>query len=516
MSGTYLTPDAAFTELQDGAALQAARTYAKYTIPSLVPRQVEVGTRESTRTCAPSIGATLVNNLVAKLVDLLFPVQTPFFSLSFSPEMIKRIQDDGLISQAEAEDRLVELARAAKRRLDANQGRARMMLALSHLIIAGNCAIHRDQKANTLRVLGMGNFVVQRDNVGLVIQAVVKEQNFYKALPPDIKEALAGTGKSYNDRSKVDMYQWIDLEWKPKQAGYRVSYWVDSVQYKSSEWYPEKTCPWFFPVCNLIPGEHYGRGYVEHYGPDFQMLAELSAAQLSYALKMLEVRWFADPASGTRIDDLAKSVDGSVLSGAPNMVAPVELPGGQKLAVVMDLVQQALIRLQKPFMYTGEVRAADRVTAYELQRDDREAGQLLGGVYSTLASEVQEPLAYLLVTEVDKAFEVHVISGNIQASVVTGSPALGASTEVDSLLEATQQIAAAIPVAQLDARVDSKRVVDVILRGKSIPPSLIMYTPEEQRANEEAAAAQQQAQAAQLEASTAVDQAAALGQVLGQ
>ena len=96
------------------------------------------------------------------------------------------------------------------------------------------------------------------------------------------------------------------------------------------------------------------------------------------------------------------------------------------------------------------------------------------------------------------------------------SPALGASTEVDSLLEATQQIAAAIPVAQLDARVDSKRVVDVILRGKSIPPSLIMYTPEEQRANEEAAAAQQQAQAAQLEASTAVDQAAALGQVLGQ
>ena len=231
---------------------------------------------------------------------------------------------------------------------------------------------------------------------------------------------------------------------------------------------------------------------------------------------MLEVRWFADPASGTRIDDLAKSVDGSVLSGAPNMVAPVELPGGQKLSVVMDLVQQALIRLQKPFMYTGEVRAADRVTAYELQRDDREAGQLLGGVYSTLASEVQEPLAYLLVSEVDKAFEVHVISGNIQASVVTGSPALGASTEVDSLLEATQQIAAAIPVAQLDARVDSKRVVDVILRGKSIPPSLIMYTPEEQRANEEAAAAQQQAQAAQLEASTAVDQAAALGQVLGQ
>ncbi len=87
-----------------------------------------------------------------------------------------------------------------------------------------------------------------------------------------------------------------------------------------------------------------------------------------------------------------------------------------------------------------------------------------------------------------------IISGELLPDVTAGIPALGRSGDVQNLLLAAQEIAGIAPIVQLDKRLNPAKIVDVILSGRSVDPSSIMYTLEEQKANDEAAAAAQQAQ----------------------
>ncbi len=124
----------------------------------------------------------------------------------------------------------------------------------------------------------------------------------------------------------------------------------------------------------------------------------------------------------------------------------------------------------------------------------QEAETTLGGVYSALSTSTQIPLAYILMLEVSEDALPGIISGELLPDVTAGIPALGRSGDVQNLLLAAQEIAGIAPIVQLDKRLNPAKIVDVILSGRSVDPSSIMYTPEEQKANDEAAAAAQQAQ----------------------
>ena len=99
------------------------------------------------------------------------------------------------------------------------------------------------------------------------------------------------------------------------------------------------------------------------------------------------------------------------------------------------------IDLSTIFLLDSAVRRnAERVTAEEIRKVSQELEVALGGIYSTLANVLQEPLVRLYLKRlVKKGVIQDVIKQNIELEITTGSAALGRGTEfraIQSFMEA--------------------------------------------------------------------------------
>ena len=93
--------------------------------------------------------------------------------------------------------------------------------------------------------------------------------------------------------------------------------------------------------------------------------------------------------------------------------------------------------LATAFLLDSAVRRnAERVTAEEIRRVSQELEVALGGIYSTLANVLQEPLVRLYLKRlVKKGFIKNILKENIKLEITTGSAALGRGTEFRAIQE---------------------------------------------------------------------------------
>lgn len=509
---------ALFHKLQDTTTINRCEQYARWTLSYLMadPVTIAASGRAVVERDFQSVGALLLNNLSAKLTQLLFPAQYPFFQAEVSKDFIKAAGRKG-VSEEALRSGLARLEVQSNKRLLINSGYASLILALKYLIVVGNVLIYRDSKRGTLTTYGLRQFVTRRSHCGDIIDIVLREYTTVESLHEEIRSALkAGNPAKYGrDEQQVEKYTRIHREHRMDKCGYRVSQEIDTMAVGTDAWYPEELCPWMAPTWCLIPGEHYGRGMVEDYAGDFARLSALSEAAALYGVEIMKVVHLVGSGSGGDVDDLAQAESGEYVRGDPDQVKAHEAGDARKLEALAADTAGVFARLSRAFMYQGGTRQAERVTAYELQRDAQEAEYALGGVYSTLSGGIQVPLAHILMTEVSDLALPGLISGDLRPDVIAGIPALGRASDVQNLLMAGQEIAAAIPIAQLDKRIDPSRITDLVLKGRSVDPKSVFFTPEQQKANEEAHAAQQQANAAMLAGNTIADQGNQIAQTLG-
>lgn len=507
-----------FQKFQDTTVVNRSEQYAKWTLPYLMADVAEVSRsgRVIVERDYQELGALLLNNLAAKLTKLLFPTQYPFFQASATPAFKKAAAAKGF-----TEDTLrLQFARMemnANKRLFVNSGYASLMLALKHLITTGNVLLYRDSKLGTVTAWGLQSYVTRRDGCGVLMDCVLREFTTVEALPDNLQTALrrASSAKYGRPEQVVEKYTRIHRENRGDVVGYTVSQEIDTVSVGDASWYPTNLCPWLCPTWVLIPGEHYGRGMVEDYAGGFARLSSLSESSALYAVEIMRVVHLVGAGSGGDIDDLAESESGEWVRGDPQNIAVHEAGDARKLEAVTAEIERTTTRLAKAFMYTGAARDAERVTAYELQRDAQEAEYSLGGAYSTLSGGVQVPLAHQLMVEVSDVALAGLISGELALDITAGIPALGRSAEVQNFLLAAQEIAGVAPVAQLDKRMNPQKIVDMILAGRSIDPTTVFFSPEEQRANADAASAVQEGQAGLVQADTLANSQQQLAQTLG-
>jgi hypothetical protein len=512
-----LTHKALFNKYRDTTVISRCEQYAQWTLPYLMAdlEQVSSSGRVVVERDFQEIGALFTNNLASKLTRLLFPTQHPFFQASASGEF-KRVANKGGLDEAGLRSMFAKIEMASNKRLFVNSGYAALILGLKHLVVTGNTLMHRDSAKGLITTYGVQSFGTRRDGTGELMDCVLREYTSVEALPEDLKAALrtAGNTKYQRDEQAVEKYTRIHREVRNKREGYAVSQEVDTVPVGKASWYPKNLCPWMCPTWTLIPGEHYGRGMVEDYAGGFARLSGLSEAAALYGIEIMRVVHLVGAGAGGDIDELANAEGGEWVRGDPQNIAVHEAGDAQKLEVVEAQLERVIARLAKAFMYQGATRDAERVTAYELQRDAQEAEYSLGGVYSTLSGGIQVPMAHILMTEVSDTVLPGLISGELQPDVVAGIPALGRSSDVQNFLMAAQELGAVIPVTQLDKRINPQKVVDLILAGHSIDTEALFFTPEEQRANADAEQAQEAAAQNLLQASTMADQAGQISQTL--
>lgn len=497
------THKALFLKYRDTPVINRCEQYATWTLPYLMADTAVVSHsgRVIVERDFQEAGALLVNNLAAKLARVLFPTQFAFFQASASETFKRHAARKGMDAEA-LRSSFAKLELEANKRLFLNSGYAALILALKYLIVTGQVLLHRDSKKGTVTAYGLQMFAVRRDGKGGLLDCILREYTSVESLPEAIQAALRHKNKAMYSRPEQRVEHFTRIHRQPRNGveGYEVSEQVDTIDVGTPSWYPANLCPWMCPTWVLVPGEHYGRGMVEDYAGGFARLSSFSEASALYGVEIMRVLHMVGNGSGTDVDEAASSESGEWIKGDPNSVAAYEAGDDRKLVAVVGEITRIVQSLSRAFMYTAITRQAERVTAYELQRDAQEAENTLGGVYSSLSGGVQVPLAHILMTEVSDVALAGLITGELRPDVTAGIPALGRSADVSNLLAAAQELTAVFPVAQLDKRINPSKLVDIILAGRSVDPSSIFFTPDEQRANEEAAQAAQNAAQAAMQA----------------
>lgn len=511
MSRGTLTALQMWQQYRDEAVVRKSEQFATFTLGSTMVDPLNVS-NQTVQHDFQSVGALLTNNLTAKLVASLFPSGVPFFKNMPSKSLLAAAVEKS-INEQEVNNMLARLDREATERLFVQATTAKLTRLLKLLIITGNALAYRDPKTGKMTVWSIRSYVVRRAADGEFRHVVLKQIMRFDELPEHVQaDYTAKKPGQYKPDRMMDYFTVIEK--KPGAVNKRVVVWneIDGQRVGPESSYPEHLAPWIVTVWNLADGEHYGRGLVEDFTGDFAKVSLVSEQLGLYELEALSLLNVVDESAGGVIDEYQESDTGDYVRGKTAAITSYERGDYNKINAVRESIGEVIQRLSMAFMYTGNTRQAERVTAEEIRAVAKEAESTLGGVYSLLAETLQGPLAYLCMADVADDLMMGLVTKQYKPVILTGIPALSRAVEMQNLLAATQEIAAIVPaLTQLDTRVDGSKVADLIYNSRSVDVSRIFKEPEviaaEAEAKAQAAAqAQEGAQAAMLGAGATVNE----------
>lgn len=482
--GQHDTFQGLFDKLQDIQVLHSSEQFARWTNASVFPSEStqSTGVRYALERDYQSKGAMLVNNLASKITQALFPQNSSFFEIGQTKAMLQIAQELGVDAKA-SQSLFAGIESRASARVFLNAGYSALNLAIKLLIITGNVLIFRDPVEKKTFAYSVRDYVVKRDGSGHVLVVVLRERLALSDLPDDFRhQYLSHRCDEYED---VELYTKVCRKRLPNgNIVYEVSQECEQHPIGTPSIYPETLCPYIPLTWNLITGEHYGRGYIEDYAGDFARLSELSEASLLYEIEMMRLINVVDPATGIDLDDMADAEVGQFVAGkvnAPgNGVLAHEGGNAQKLAAVKADIQDLVQGLSIAFMYTGNVRQAERVTAEEIRANISEANQTLGGVFANLSEVLHYRLAHILTVEEEPRLLPVLNANGISLDVSVGLSSLNRQATVEKLQYLANAVAVTLPtLMQASKRFNPDLLIDALCQGYGIDRDSLSYTEEQ-------------------------------------
>lgn len=482
--------------------LDRARVNAKLTIPSLMPEQGSDGTA-TFLTPYQSIGAHGVNTLTAKLVMTLLPANAPMFRFSVTDQVVAELAQDPT-QRSGVEQKLNEIERAGQDEIEALAIRAALVEAIKHLIVCGNILLILPKKGN-LKIFKLDRYVVQRDYEGNLLRVIVKETVAVEVLPAAVFEMLRAAGKletNIEDESvktkEVDIYTVYEREGNRMVTFQSIVGMV--VPGSKGSWRHDKA-----PVMplrwNYLSDEDYGRAYIDEYIGDLSAAESLSRAIREGTAASAKVNPMVNPTGLTRAQDVVNAENLEVISGRADDVTMLQFEKQADFNVASNVLQDIINRLSHAFMMNKSAqRNGDRVTAEEVKLMVSDLDDVLGGVYSLLAQELQLPLVSRVLDRMEREKKIPPISTlktpdgkqTVTPKIVTGIEALGRGHDYNKYMTAARDVL--IPFKQeLQGEVNLKDFVQRALTSLSIDTKGIFFTDEQKAAN----AQQMQGQAQQ-------------------
>lgn len=512
MQGQKESLETLFLQDQDASVLDAAEEFAKWTLPTVFTKDhsSEGGRRATLHRDYQSTGAVLVNSASTKVTNALFPQGAPFFRFVDSEDMQAAVGELGLEGTVQSQQAQIELA--ASNLVFSKDNYAASLRAVKLLMVTGNALEYFDESTGRSHIYSIRDFTVRRDGSGNVLRIILKERIAVMDLPEEFRRAYYENKKPYDD---VTLYTGICLE----DGKYKVYQEVQQHSIGQPSTYPKDECPYTPLVWNLVNGEHYGRGLVEDYAGDFARLSELSLALTLYEVEAARLFNAVSSNSGIDVDTAQSAETGEYVQtnaqpGTNPGIWAVENGSAQKIASLQAEIQMLEQKLARAFMYAGNTRQGERVTAYEVRMNAQEAQNALGDAYSVLSDHWLRKRAYLYTVYLYPQMRAMFALGATGIKILVGTASLNKASQADRLLEACQSIQLVLPVlVQATKRTNADAVVDYILDAFGVVSNKLMYTEEQlkvKQEREEAIAAQTQ----QTMALSAADPTVA-GQQLG-
>jgi hypothetical protein len=420
---------ARYTQLSGNrrTALDRARQNSTLTIPGLVP---EDGQDSGASFSQPyqSLGARAVNNLSAWLLVTLFPPDQHFFRMSIHEDTADEL-GSGL---SEVKAALTRIASKAQLLVETSISRPTFMETLRHLVIAGNALLYQPDDATPPRMYRIDQYVVLRDNRGMLLEAVIHEKVYPSALKPEVLAAVGVATKPGEENEKL-----IDLYTHIKRMEDQIVHYqeIDGKIVPESEGRsPAEKSGWLALRWQSVPGSDYGRAHVSEYLGDLLSLEDLNKAIVQFAAAASRIITLVNPSSVIDIEELNNAESGDYVHGTPEDVHTLELGKSQDFMVARQVAEGIELRLSHAFMLqSGTVRDAERVTAEEIRAMAEELENVLGGVYTVLSAEFQLPLVRRLLYILQKRGEAPDLPDTIQPMIVTGFEAMGRNHSANKL-----------------------------------------------------------------------------------
>ncbi len=478
--------------------LRRAEDYATWTLPYLyigVDEQGgDTGSSDSEQSWT-SVGARAVNHLSNKYMLAMFPAGRPFFRQDVSEKTMMEIMQATGETKTNIEFAFGQMEReAAIKQFERNRSRTAILEALKHLIISGNALLYIPKEGN-IQAYSLADYVVLRDPSGDVIEIITKDRKDISTLEPELREVLRKeSGKEEKGEAPeletTDLYTRIRF----KEGRYYVHQALDKFAVEGESWIKKENLRWIPLRWNSIRKEHYGRGLVEDNKGNFHAANMISMALAEGVIAASDLKFLVDPNSGIDIDELTNSPTGTYHYGEEGSVRMVDTTNSSVWQFLQSRLEHYEREIGMTFLLnSAATRDAERVTAQEIRIQAHELETSHGGVYSTLAVDLQLPYANFLLQQID----ANIAGQAIEPMIVTGLEALGRQADLESLQLWLQDLALLkeLPddfLAQFDAR--AYMAFSATSRGVEYTKFL---KPVEQQ-QEEAALAQQQQIAAEM------------------
>jgi hypothetical protein len=474
--------------------------YAGWTLPYLYPEEDQTPGAEMQHDYQ-SLGAQAVNHLANKIVMTLFSPGRPFFRLELTPEQSAQLQEAGL-SAADIEVLTGKVERQSMRNMEKVNLRTSVIMALKNLIVLGNTLIYFPPETGgqqKSQVYSLHDYRVRRDLSGTVIQIITRDRRVCSTLPEDLREACLSKG--HKDDDKIELYTGITRQ---SDGKYFVKQEIDEIAVVDTSHgiYPEADLPWLALTWNLVRGEDYGVGLVEEYSGDFSVLSQLSESVLNLASIAADIKILVNPMGQTDVDTLNQSESGTYLYGLPDDIAYLQLERMQDFQFVSGIMDSYSRRIGSAFLMNSQVtRDAERVTAEEIRLQANELESSLGGVYSRLAEEMQQPLARMLIATVDSELT------KIEPVILTGVESLSRNSEHEQMMLFLNDLTmfASIP-PEMVGELKLPDLARILATNRGIESDKFIKSDAEKKAEQEAAQEMVAESTAQIGAAQAAGQ----------
>ena len=456
------------------AYLDRARDAASLTIPQLFPNDGDDG-NTSYPTPYQSMGSRGVNNLANKIILSLFPPNSAFFKMGLNPADMQALG----ASQGEVEKSMYIIESSIIAEMEASSLRPKLIHLLKQDIVGGSAILYIPVHG-TPEVHRMDTFGIKRDKRGNILKLVIKEEVNIQELDRSVSRTISGlTEKELSGDANIDLYTIVVND------GGRFVTWqtIKETHIKGSEGiWSKKEMPYIF-VPFVDTGEDYGRSYIEDFYGDLSSYEGIRKSILQAAAESARIIYLVKPNATLSTKSLEKAQSGDVLTGSLDDVGTLQADKRLDLQVTQQEAEVLRMDLGSIFLLDSSVRRnAERVTAEEIRRVAQELEVALGGIYSTLANTLQEPLVRLYMNRLVKQGKLDdILKDSVEYEITTGSSALGRGTDFQTLTTFINTLGSILPPEVMGSSINMEEMIRRLAYSLDVNTAQLVKTAEEQQ-----------------------------------
>lgn len=471
---------------EKGDLITRCETFSRWTVAAIMPPESSEDVEQVHGMV--HTGARLVNHLSNRIIDVLFPISRPFFTVAVTPEAklnLEKEVGEGKASEIQEliRDATFKLESVAMRKLKLTAYRPVAILAAKHLIVTGNALIRRMPSGE--RVLyPVNRYCVRRDILGNEIEVLLSDKKMFSTFEPEMQESIKAAHPATKDDDLVTLlthYKKHGKRWTINQEAEGIN--LNNEHHQNEADYDLLVLDW-----TLHPGENYGRGLVEDNATTFHQIDVTNEAIVDLMAIIADVKFFVRPGSPLSMDlgALNAAPRGTYWPGNADDISVPEMRARGDLATMVDVVRKWESELSQIFLMSS-VRDAERVTAQEIRMVANELESSFGGLYSQLAMSWQQKEADFVIAQVDFAKEVGTIGDMFEVIVTTGLESLSREGQIDNLRLAIGDLQMMDVVPEdLRGSINPLRFAKFVFTNRSVDLKAFLNTPEEMQANQEA------------------------------